>query len=198
MEITIEKTQDGALAYLKGEIDHCVALNIPVYVTHIQTDMQTGMSLELGIKRYEPLVAYAKEKGITIAFENTDDTELLCGVLEHFNTDGVGFCFDTGHEQFRTPSDNLLKIVGNRLICTHIHDNDGNYDQHLLPFDGIFDFERMCRDLVDIGYEGNLTFELRYSDAYAEKMSKEEFLQECYRRANIIRSKIQQYKSEKK
>ena len=53
---------DEYIEMLKGEIDHCVALNIPVYVTHIQTDMQTGMSLELGIKRYEPLVAYAKEK----------------------------------------------------------------------------------------------------------------------------------------
>lgn len=182
---------------LKGEIDNCFALNIPVYIVHIQTDMQPGANLELGIKRFEPLVAYAKEKGVTIAFENTDATDLLCGVLDYFNTEGVGFCFDTGHELFRTPCDNLLKRVGNRLICTHIHDNDGVYDQHLLPFDGIFDFEKMCQDLASIGYDGNLTFELRYSDDYAKKMTKEEFMRECYERAKKISSRIAEIKNEK-
>ena len=182
---------------LKKELDNCAELNIPIYIVHIQAEMQPGTSLELGIKRFEPLVAYAKEKGVTIAFENTDATELLCGVLNHFDTEGVGFCFDTGHELFRTPNDNLLGRIGHRLICTHIHDNDGVYDQHLLPFDGIFDFEKMCRDLANIGYEGNLTFELRYSDAYAEKMAKDEFLKECYERAMQIKAKIAELKREK-
>ena len=59
-------------------------------------------------------------------------------------------------------------MYGDRLCCTHIHDNYGasytkvpivHGDCHMLPFDGSLDFERIMRDMRSVGYEGVLMLE---------------------------------------
>lgn len=182
---------DDYIEVLLREIDNCVAFNVPILIIHVQTDMRKGTKFELGAKRYAPVIAKAKEKGIKIAIENADDEEYLYKMLEYYDEPHVGFCYDSGHESSVTQGAHYLPRVGNRLFCTHLHDNDGTKDQHKLPFDGIIDFEQMAKDFKAIGWKGNLTFELRYDDAYAQKYSKREFLEECYKRAIKLRDMIQ-------
>ena len=55
-----------------------------------------------------------------------------------------------------------MPLFGDRLICTHIHDNEGvfNEDKHMLPFDGTLDFERVARQIRESGYKGTLMLEV--------------------------------------
>ncbi len=168
------------VAILKNNIDNCKKFSIPILVVHIQVKEEAENSSELGIRRLESVVAYAKEKGIRIAFENINAPELLFQVMNHFQDSHVGFCYDSGHEACHTPGVEFLPILGNRLFCTHLHDNDGVGDLHLLPFDGVLDFERICRQLREVNYQGNITLELCYSGDYRGKMSKVEFLNKAY------------------
>ena len=181
---------DVYISQLFRELENCVALNIPTLIVHIQTNRMENTSLERGLKSLESLVQAAKDKGVNIAFENADAPEYLYKTLEYFNEAHVGFCYDSGHEACITPGVRFLPVIGHRLMCTHLHDNDGMTDLHLLPFDGAIDFKTMCAELKAVGYKGNLTFELRYSEAYAKKMTKAEFLETCYARALKLREMI--------
>jgi sugar phosphate isomerase/epimerase len=174
---------DAYIAKLLCEVDNCATINIPILIVHIQIEHMENTSLECGLKRLEPVVQAAKEKGVNIAFENVNAPEYLCKTLEYFNEPHVGFCYDSGHEACFTPGVRLLPFIGHRLMCTHLNDNDGKADTHLLPFDGEVDFDKVCVELKEIGYKGNLTFELGYSKDYAKIMTKHEFLEACYVRA---------------
>ena len=75
------------------------------------------------------------------------------------NQPHVGFCWDCGHEGCFTPGRRYMPLFGDRLICTHIHDNLGTVDMHVPPFMGSIDWENVMKALADIDYDGNLTFE---------------------------------------
>lgn len=181
---------DGYVLVLKNNIDNCAKFSIPILVVHIQVKEGTEILPELGIKRLEPVVEYAKEKGVRIAFENINEPELLFQVMEHFQDSHVGFCYDCGHEACHTPGVEFLPVLGERLFCTHLHDNDGVGDLHQLPFDGQLDFERICRQLNEVGYQGNITLELSYTGDYRDVISKEKFLQKAYDAACELQKKL--------
>lgn len=164
-------------AMLKRCIDNCTACSVPVLVVHIAPDFSMRPNFELGMDRLRPVVEYARKKQIKIAFENINSADYLFQTLEVFTQPHVGFCYDCGHEACHTPGSRFLPQIGARLFCTHLHDNDGRVDQHLIPFDGTIDFERICWELCQVGYCGNLTLELGYGQ---NSLKKQDFLQKSY------------------
>lgn len=181
---------DRYIDILKNNIDNCHKLSIPILVVHVQPDFKDNPSFETGIRRLEPLVRYSEEKRVKLAFENINSSQYLLGVLEYFNTPNVGFCYDCGHEACYTPEFRYLPVLGQRLFCTHIHDNDNKSDLHLIPFDGEIDFDQMCKELRKCNYKGNITLELSYSEKYKKELSEYEFLKKSYESAQKIRSMV--------
>ena len=161
---------------LKRNIDNCARLEIPILVVHCQPEYQTEPDMALGLGLLEPVVRYAEEAGVKIAFENIDHPQCLLQTMAHFTDKHVGFCFDAGHEACRGYGYEFLPLVGDRLICTHIHDNDMVDDLHLIPFDGKIDWQRVMGQLKACNYQGPLTLELRYGKFY-ENLPEQEFLQ---------------------
>lgn len=168
-------------------LDNCAALNIPILVVHVSPEKNP--EFRRGIRRMERVVDYAAQKGVRIAFENTSSEDYLVRTIRHF--DGcptVGFCYDSGHEAFCTPGARFLPQVGDRLFQTHLHDTFPDGDHHLLPFDGSLDFQRICRELREVDYQGSLTLELTYRPYAA--IPPERFLSRCYdiacRLANML------------
>ena len=181
---------DEYINVLTNNIRNCIELSVPRIVVHVQPNFNNDPNWELGAKRLKPVVAYAKENNIEIAFENINSTEYLFKTLEYFDSSNVGFCYDTGHEACHTPGVRLLPQIGDRLFCTHIHDNDCARDIHQMPFDGQIDFGLMCRELKEIGYKGDLALELTYSGVYAETMTKREFLEKAFECAKKLKNMI--------
>ena len=58
--------------------------------------------------------------------------------------------------------------------ATHLHDNDGDSDGHLIPGEGKATFPALWDALEEAGYEGPLTFELRRREngSYADLLSE--------------------------
>ena len=119
---------DNYVELLKNNIDNCHNLSIPILVVHIQPDLKNNPSFEQGIERLEAVVRYAGINNVKIAFENINSSAYLLRTLDYFNVPHVGFCYDCGHETCYTPETRYLPILGERLLCTHIHDNDGMND----------------------------------------------------------------------
>ena len=132
---------------------------------------------DIGRARYEKLVEYAMKKNVKVAFENLRKSANFAWAMETFEHNPmVGFCWDCGHEACYQNGREFMPWYGERLICTHIHDNCGlqDADDHLLPFDGTVDFNRFAEHIRNSGYKGSLMLEVfnivhRYDDLTAEQ-----------------------------
>ena len=91
----------------------------------------------------------------------------------------------------------MSAIYGDKLICTHIHDNFGvtqpgnihtRDDLHRLPFDGNLDWQWYGKRIKEIGYKGPLTLELSSkSKIVYENIPLEVFLETAFERMQKVR-----------
>ncbi len=183
------KEGDDFLDLLKTNVDNCEKLAIPTLVVHVQPRKPENPSFEIGIKRFSDLVRYAKVRGVKIAFENIGMPSFLYRTLDALQDSNVGFCYDSGHETCCTLGEHYLTRIGDRLMCTHLHDNDNKSDLHLIPYDGEIGFDRIVGEMRDCSYKGNFSLELNY-DSYADKLSKSDYLKKCYDVAKRIKEQV--------
>lgn len=191
-----------AKAELLSALDACVQFNIPVLVVHAWIGFDYIFdAMSLDYRNFDEIVSYAEKYSIKIAFENTEGEEYLFALMEHFKSnDTVGFCWDSGHEMCYNHSQDLLSKYGDRLIMTHLNDNlgisrfDGKIfwtdDLHLLPFDGIADWEYNVERLRKSKHLDILNFELsikskpnRHENDVYSQMNLETYFTEAYKRA---------------
>jgi len=103
----------------------------------------------------------AKNRGVSIALETEQNSVngRLLDFISEADPENCGICFDTGHAQIASDAVESMKLLGSRVVCTHLHDNDGKKDLHLPPFKGVIDWEGVITELVKAGYKGTYTFE---------------------------------------
>lgn len=102
----------------------------------------------------------AKQRKVAIALEtDTQKNEYLFQLIEKADPQHCGICFDTGHVQLQNDAVRFARFLAPRVICAHLHDNDGKKDLHLPPFKGTIDWENVLMELVKGGYKGTYTFE---------------------------------------
>ncbi len=196
-----EKTA-AAKKELFDVIDACERLGFPITVVHTWIGFEYEFDkAALYYGNFDEVVDYAASKAFKIAFENTEGQEFLFALMERYEgNSAVGFCWDSGHELCYNRSRDLLGDFGDRLIMTHLNDNlgisryDGKIfwtdDLHLLPYDGIADWDHNIERLRAAKHMDILNFELtthskpnrHENDVYA-KMSLVEYLTEAYKRA---------------
>jgi len=179
----------------------CKNNGVPIMVTHAFIGFEKHEPTDFGLKRFEKVVAEAEKLGVKVAFENTEGEEYLAALMEHFKgNSAVGFCWDTGHEMCYNHSKDMLALYGDRLLCTHLNDNLGirDYegkitwidDLHMLPFDGIADWEDIAVRLNRHQFNEILTFELntlskpdRHENDPYDRMTPEDYITAAHIRA---------------
>ena len=172
-------------------IDVCTEVGAPIAVVHLSSGIKPPPPTDIGRGRFIDLVNYAAGKNVSIAFENTRMLGNLAWVLEEFGeASNAGFCWDTGHEACFTPGREYMPIFGKRLICTHIHDNDLEYDCHYLPFDGKIDFERVARQIRESGYQGALMLEVVGNRPIYNDVPPEEFMERAGKVIKRLRNMV--------
>jgi sugar phosphate isomerase/epimerase len=184
----------GMLRELCGGVDTCVAVGAPTMVVHLSSGDQAPPPTDMGRGRFAELVSYAAGKGVKIAFENQRKLGNLAWAFEEFSAeDGVGFCWDCGHEGCFTPGRRYMPLFGDRLICTHIHDNEGIYDKdsHLIPFDGGLDFDYVASALRGADPTVPLVLELKRKATPYEDMSDEDYLARAAAAVKRLRDMIE-------
>ena len=177
-------------------IDSAAACDVSSVVLHVSSGWQAPAVNDLGLSRYDALVEYASNKGVTLAFENLRMLgNLACLIDRYEHEENVRFCYDCGHEHCYTKTINWIDIFTKKIVATHIHDNHGrpfddkitDRDAHLLPFDGTFDYHQMMSKLDRYGYAGPLVLEVFHSSREDYKMlTAEEFLMTSYDRLKRI------------
>ena len=109
-----------------------------------------------------------KRFGTGIALENLFGSMIYGGIdtlarlCDSFRTDNIGICWDTGHARIdKEDQSAAISFLGNRIKCTHIHNNWGVRDDHAPPLYGNIEWDRVMPSLAAVGYQGPLTLETR-------------------------------------
>lgn len=165
----------------KKDILDCHNLGIDFVVMHACAKWDAPEINELGLNRFKQIVEYANTLGVKVAIENTKVTKHLDYLLENIDFDNLGVCFDAGHYHCNQKDKWDVTKHKDRIFCVHLHDNDGENDQHLLPFDGSIDWNKTFEILRDLNYYGPITMELCYRNEY-EKISIDNYYAEGYKR----------------
>jgi sugar phosphate isomerase/epimerase len=95
----------------------------------------------------EHLSLFARHRGVTMALENTPGEMATPANLKHFlertRLSSVKLCFDTGHAHLEGDILPALETTRDSLVTTHIHDNRGERDDHLLPYEGTIEWDAL-------------------------------------------------------
>lgn len=185
---------EDTLRQLTGCVDLCTEIGSPIAVVHLSAGDAAPPPTDIGRGRFIRLVDHAVGKGIKIAFENQRKLANIAWAFEEFrDVPEVGFCWDCGHEGCFTPGRRYMPLFGSRLICTHIHDNDGIYnsDKHLIPFDGNLDFGYVAEALRGADPTVPLVLELKRGAEMYENMNDEDYLIRAAKAIGQVRDMIE-------
>ena len=176
-------------------------MNVPQYNT-----ANPPLWSELGVSRFADIVSYAADKGIKVAFENVEFPQYqlhkLIQRLRDIVPQGLGFCWDTGHEHcYPAGSTSVPELFGDLIIGTHMHDNFGQAnpaivtwddDVHIMPFDGTINYHEVGQKLKGIGYTGTVTLEIGRGERqwnilpWYQHYTFEEFASQAHEKARRI------------
>ncbi|HJN45199.1 MAG: hypothetical protein CL477_08515 [Acidobacteria bacterium] len=73
---------------------------------------------------------------------------------------GHGVCLDVGHAFLAGDVTEEIETASGYLVTTHLHDNLGVTDQHLVPFEGGVDWPAAMMTMQKVGYDGMLMLEV--------------------------------------
>jgi sugar phosphate isomerase/epimerase len=114
----------------------------------------------------EALVAPAAAAGVRLALEvmpnDLSTPEAILDALERLELGDAGVCLDFGHANLLGPqrAAEAAETLSGHVITTHVHDNAGTHDDHLVPFEGAIDWIETLTAMWKVGYGGPLVFEV--------------------------------------
>jgi sugar phosphate isomerase/epimerase len=135
-----------AVDEVKRAIDVAETVPFRYLVQHLGTGRQEAdpRKYDAAFSSLEHLSSFAKQRGVTIAVENTPNELGSPASLVQFVKDtrlDLRFCFDIGHAHLDSGVAESFELMRGRVVTTHIHDNHGEKDEHLLPYSGTIDWD---------------------------------------------------------
>lgn len=110
------------------------------------------------------LAREAAANGVRLAAECLPRTCLGHSASEMaFLTEGcpeLGVCCDVNHLFKETPQQFIARL-GDRIVTTHISDNDGTDERHWMPGEGVIEWREVLQALERVGYRGAIVHEVR-------------------------------------
>jgi len=130
------------------------------------------------IQTYTPVVQLAEEYDLPIGIENMnkvhEDCEIaylgvtieeLSRVFNALPSKYFGLTLDVAHASLLPGGpESFIKAFPDRIISTHISDNDLYLDRHLPVGEGKIDFRKVFKQLIGVGFKGTLNIELKKND----------------------------------
>ena len=87
-------------------------------------------------------------------------SSLVAMIERDFDGSSVGICLDFGHAHLMGDLPDEIEVAAEHLVTTHVHDNRGKEDDHLVPYQGTINWPAALVNMLKIGYEGTYLLEL--------------------------------------
>jgi len=165
-----EKRRGTAIAETRAALH--VARRIPYRFLVVHLGMPSTGQLPPGDNQrdaarrsLEDIVVLAAEVGVRVAVEVIPNplsgAAALVGLIEdHLEGVDVGICLDYGHAHLMGDLGEAIETISGHLWTTHVHDNGGQRDDHLVPFAGAIDWDAAMMETQKIGYDDVLMLEV--------------------------------------
>lgn len=168
-----DENWDEKLAQTLRTIEIAGELGIKSTVVHAGIKRYTDWeeTKRLNKKFYELLLPTMEKTGVNVLVENVGKADntgrcfLNTGArvrefVEYFDHPLLHACWDLGHGNVFPNQADEMKIVGEHIYAIHFNDNFGDTrDMHTIPFLGNGEHAKNLRTLIEIGFNGPLTFE---------------------------------------
>ncbi len=160
------------LLVLAKNLPRCNILTVPYGKFHMERGtvltVQTYRKIEQAlVDNLKLLCDMAQAHGVSIALELQPGSIIpgIGGAQQLFSLlrpiDNLGYNFDTGHAHaFRDVLEAIPARLGDRLLGTHLCDNDGMINLSLTPGEGTIDWQQVFHSLQSNGYHGSLDLEI--------------------------------------
>jgi len=117
------------------------------------------------VRSLEELSPVAERYGVRLAIEVIpNELSTAAALVELIESDidaaALGICMDVGHARMMGDVVEAIETCSGHLITTHLHDNRGRTDDHLIPGKGVIDWEGAMLAFQKVGYDGAWIFEL--------------------------------------
>src|SRR5262249_4659853 len=138
-----------ALAEAELALQIARRIQFDVFVVHLglprtQQSSPADNSRDGARRSVDHLRELADALGVRIAVDVIPNELSRAGSLVHFVEEvldvEVGVCLDFGHAHLDGDLIDAVETVSEHLITTHVHDNRGRVDEHLVPFEGTIDW----------------------------------------------------------
>ena len=168
----------------EAELALQIARRIPftVLVAHIglprtQHPTPADNSRDAARRSIGELQRLAEPLGVKLAIEVIPNELSRAGSLVHFieevlDSPEAGICLDFGHAHMDGDLVDAIETVSEHLVTTHVHDNRGRTDDHLIPFDGTIDWPGALTAIQKVGYDGTLLLEIAAHGSAKETLVK--------------------------
>jgi sugar phosphate isomerase/epimerase len=156
-----------AMDELRRVIDVADDLPYARLVLHMGGSRETAdpRKRDAAFSSLEHLVLHARHAGVTICVENTQSEmgspDYLRAFVDETRLTGLRFNFDIGHAHLAEfPEEERLEKSFSPLkelvSSVHLHDNHGEKDEHLPPYDGSIHWPEAIRLLKSAAQNGSL------------------------------------------
>jgi sugar phosphate isomerase/epimerase len=117
------------------------------------------------VRSLEELSPVAGRHGVRLAIEvipnGLSTPSALVDLIEsEIDAQGLGICMDVGHARLMGDVLEAIETCSGHIITTHLHDNRGKTDDHLVPGKGVIDWDGTTLAFQKVGYDGVWMFEL--------------------------------------
>ena len=176
-------------------IDMYEAIGIKNMVLHCDTMKDSGLDIkeifDLNVKKLKLVADHIKDKDVTVCLENllkeglVRNADDLLNLIDHIGSDRFGICLDTGHLNLTDKNQTeFIHKANKKLKALHIADNQGETDQHWMPFaHGTVDFKAVIKALRDVDYNGYFNLEIPGESVIYPmeiRRAKLEYVKKCY------------------
>ncbi len=170
----------GVEKYLLGYVELAHRLEAEYLVLHFGYHFSLFMDDVFAslIRTFTPVVQLAEKYDIPIGIENMNKVhenceiaylgvtiEELARVFKALPTKYLGLTLDVAHASLLPGgTESFIKAFPDKIISTHISDNDLKLDHHLPVGQGKIDFRNVLGMLKDLGFKGTLNIELKKNE----------------------------------
>lgn len=189
----------SALGLFKRCLDAALFLNAGGIIFHPCSFRANDPEIrkEVLVQQVSSLLDHIGQEPLFVAIENLPSkpvNKLVTHSLDVVTHRRYGLCYDSSHDNLASRPLEILRTYGSRLVTTHLSDNRGEKDDHLLPFEGTYPWERFCDLFAKTDFQGIFLLEVEMRESAFKE--PREFLREAFQRGKKLLASSKKMKSE--
>jgi len=167
-----------AVDEMKRALDVAEKIPFRYFALHLASGRQSAdpRKFDAAFNSLEHLAIFAKERGVTIALQNTPNElgspSSLAQFIKETHLHNTVFCFDIGHAHIEGGSIEGFHLMRDHIAYAHVHDNHGEKDEHLLPYEGTLDWDAALIAIASANESLPLVLELKETAPGAPTLDK--------------------------